>query len=209
MEPGWSRNACGRAAVGRTFRGVALVSQQLTWVIAGGVIAVLVAGTVDAVRSSEPSGSSPSRVATTERSGAREMAIPVETTAEALPRCTVQNIGASIDVLGGTAQVVVRHVWGRPCHLAPPLLVRLSLDDRVGRRVRLAAVDEAHPAVQARVGGDFSPGFEQLIDIPYLAEPQAGESCDRKGPFTAFVIVGLYSAERKLSGSEVGCFRGG
>jgi hypothetical protein len=63
--------------------------------------------------------------------------------------------------------------------------------------------------VQARVAGDFSPGFEQLIDIPYLAEPQAGESCDRKGPFTAFVIAGPYSSQRKLSGSEVGCFRGG
>jgi hypothetical protein len=105
--------------------------------------------------------------------------------------------------------VVVRHVWGRPCHLAPPLLVRLSLTDRVGRRVRLAAFDEAHPAVQARVGGDFSPGFEQLIDIPYLAEPQPGESCDRKGPFTAFVIVGPHFAQRKLAGSEVGCFIGG
>jgi hypothetical protein len=74
--------------------------------------------------------------------------------------------------------------------------------------VRLAAVDEAHPDVQSRVGGDFSPGFEQLIDIPYLAEPQLA-NCDRRGPFTAFVIVGPYSAQRKLSGSEVGCFRGG
>jgi hypothetical protein len=184
--------------------------RQLTWAIAAGVIAVLVAATLDAVRSSGSSRSTPSRVAAaTQESGARETAIPVETAAEALPRCTAQNIGVSIDVLGGTAQVVVRHVWGRPCHLAPPLLVRLSLTDRVGRRVRLAALDEAHPAVQARVRGDFSPGFEQLIDIPYLAEPQAGESCDRKGPFTAFVIVGPYSAQRRLSGSEVGCFRGG
>jgi len=185
-----------------------MARRQLTWAIAAGVIAVLIAGTVDAVRSSEPSGSAPIQTATTEESAAREAAIPVETTAEALPRCTVQNIGVSIDVLGGTAQVVVRHVWGRPCHLAPPLLVRLSLDDRVGRRVRLATLDEGSD-VQARVGGDFSPGFEQLIDIPYLAEPQAGESCDRKGPFTAFVIIGPYSAQRKLSGSEVGCFRGG
>jgi hypothetical protein len=181
--------------------------RQLTWVIAAGVIAVLVAGTVDAVRS-EPSGSSPSRVATMERSAAGAMTIPVETTPEGLPRCTVQNIGVSIEVLGGTAQVVVRHAWGRPCHLAP-LPVRLSLTDRVGRRVRMAAVDEAHPDVQSRVGGDFSPGFEQLIDIPYLAEPQPGESCDRRGPFTAFVIVGPHSAQRKLSGSEVGCFIGG
>jgi hypothetical protein len=146
-------------------------------------------------------------MATTARSAAGEMTIPVETTPEALPRCTVQNIGVSIDVLGGTAQVVVRHVWGRPCHLAPPLRVRLGVSDRVGRRVRLATLDEG-PVVQSRVEGDFSPGFEQFIDIPYLAEPQL-TSCDRRGPFTAFVIVGPYSAQRKLSGSEVGCFRGG
>jgi hypothetical protein len=177
-------------------------------VIAAGVIAVVVAGTVDALRSSEPSGSSASRKAVTERSAARAMTAPVETTPEGLPRCTAQNVGVSIDVLGGTASVVVRHVWGRACRLAP-LAVRLSLTDRVGRRVRLAAVDEAHPDVQSRVGGDFSPGFEQLIDIPYLAEPQPGESCNRKGPFTAFVSVGSYSAQRRLSGSEVGCFRGG
>jgi hypothetical protein len=184
-----------------------MTRRQLTRVIAAGVIAVLVAGTVDALRSSEPSGSSPSRVATSERLAAGAMTIPAETTPEALPRCTAQNLGVSIDVLGGTAAVVVRHVWGRPCHLAP-LAARLSLTDRVGRRVRLAAVDEAHPAVQASVAGDFSPGFEQLIDIPYLAEPQPGESCDRKGPFTAFVNVGPYSAQRKLSGGEVGLLQG-
>jgi hypothetical protein len=42
--------------------------------------------------------------------------------------------------------------------------------NRAGRRVRLAALDEG-PVVQRRVGGDFSPGFEEVIDIPYLAEP--------------------------------------
>jgi hypothetical protein len=182
-----------------------MTRRQFTWVIAAGVIAVLVAGTIDAVRSSKPSGSASSRVVKTEES-ARETAIPVETTAEALPRCTDQNIGVSIDVLGGTATVVVRQVWGRPCHLAP-LTVRLGLTDRVGRRVRLATGGEG-PAVPSHVRGDFSSGFEKLINIPYLAEPQLA-NCDRKGPFTAFVIVGPYSAQRKLSGSEVGCFRGG
>ena len=103
--------------------------------------------------------------------------------------------------------MVVRHVWGRPCHLAPPLRVRLGVSDRVGRRVRLATLDGGSD-VQSHVGGDFSPGFEELIDIPYVAKPQV-TSCDRRGPFTAFVIVGPYSAQRKLSGSEVGCFRGG
>ena len=104
--------------------------------------------------------------------------------------------------------MVVRHVWGRPCQLAPPLPVRLSVTDRVGRRVRLATL-AGGSVVQSHIGGDFTPGFEQLIDIPYLAEPTVDEGCDRRGPFTAFVIVGPYSAQRRLSGSEVGCFRGG
>jgi len=183
-----------------------MTRRQLTRVIATGLIAVLIAGAVDAVRSSEP-GSSPSPMVTTERSAVREMTIPVATRPVALPRCTVQNIGVSIDVLGGTATVVVRHVGGRPCQLALPLPVRLSVTDRVGRRVRLATVGGGHD-LRSRVAGDFSPGFEQLIDIPYLAEPQL-TSCDQRGPFTAFVIVGPYSAQRKLTGSEVGCFRGG
>ena len=66
---------------------------------------------------------------------------------------------------------------------------------------RLAGVT----TLQSRVSGDFSSGFEQLIDIPYFAEPPL-TGCDRRGPFTAFVIVGPYSAQRKLSGSEVGCY---
>jgi hypothetical protein len=123
-----------------------------------------------------------------------------------LPLCTAQNIGVSIDVLGGTAAVVVRHVWGRPCDLAP-LTVRLGVTDLVGRRVRLASLSEG-PVLPSHIEGDFAPGFEALIDIPYLAKPQL-MSCASRGPFTAFVIVGPYSAQRKLSGSEVGCFRGG
>jgi hypothetical protein len=120
----------------------------------------------------------------------------VKATPESLPRCIAQHIGVSIDVLGGTATIVVRHVWGSPCHLAS-LPIRLSVTDRVGRRVRLSTQSESV------VEGDFAPGFERLIDITYLP------NCNQRGPFTAFVIVGPYSAQRKLSGSEVGCFRGG
>ena len=183
-----------------------MLPTRLSWLVIGGVAVIVVAAAVDAIRSSEPSPSSPtSRETATERS-AGETTLAVVAAPEGLPRCTVQNIGVSIDVLGGTATVVVRHVRGRPCHLTP-LPVRLSLTNGVGRRVRLAAVDEGSD-VQSPIGGDFSPGFEQLIDIPYLAEPQLGD-CDRAGPFIAFVIVGPYSAQRKLSGSEVDCFRGG
>jgi hypothetical protein len=182
-----------------------MLRTRLSWLAIGGVMVILLAAAVDAIRSSEPSARSQSRETVRERS-AGEPTLAVPTAPESLPRCTAQNIGVSIDVLGGTATVVVRHVWGRPCHLAS-LPVRLSVTDRVGRRVRLAGL-EGDEDVQSRAGGDFAPGFEQLIDVPYLAEPQLS-NCDRPGPFTAFVIVGPHSAQRKLSGSEVGCFRGG
>lgn len=177
----------------------------LSWLVIGGVAVIVVAAAVDAIRSSGPSALSPSRETATERS-ARETRLAVVTTPESQPRCTAQNIGVSIDVLGGAATIVVRHIWGRPCQLAP-LPVRLSLTNRLGGRVPLARVEDG-PDVQSRVGGDFSPGFERLIDIPYLANPQLA-NCNSRGRFTAFVIVGPYSAQRKLSGNEVGCFRGG
>lgn len=178
-----------------------MLRSRLSWLVIGGVAVILVAAAVDAIRSSEPSASSPSRETARERSAGKTTLAGV-TTPESLPRCTVQNLALSIDVLGETASIVVRHVWGRPCHLAP-LPVRLSLTNRFGGRVRLATVGGG-PDVQSRVGGDFSPGFERLIDIPYLADPPLA-NCNSRGPFTAFVIVGPYSVQRKLSGSEVGC----
>jgi hypothetical protein len=171
-----------------------MLRTRLSWLVIGGVAVTLVAAAVDAIRSSEPLASSPSREG--RRSDQRER--------RRLSRCLAapQNLALSIDVLGGTASVAVRHVWGRPCQLAP-LPVRLSVTNRFGGRVRLATVGGG-PDVQSRAGGDFSPGFERLIDIPYLADLPLTD-CNSRGPFTPFVIVGPYSAQRKLSGSEVGC----
>jgi hypothetical protein len=166
---------------------------RLSWAIGGALGVLAVVGTVDAFRPSE--ANAPRAMA---RAAARG-ATPAAEAPEPLPRCTAQNIGVAVDVLGGSATVVVRHVWGRRCHLAA-LPVRLSVTDRRGRRVRLET--DGSPSERV-VDGDFAPGFERLIDIPYLA------NCDGRGPFAAFVIVGPHSAQRKLSAGEVGCFRGG
>jgi hypothetical protein len=165
---------------------------RLSWAIGGAVAVLAVAGAVDAVHSSEANAPR-----TLPRPATRETTSAAGTS-EALPRCTAQNIGVAVDVLGGSATVVVRHVWGRPCHLVA-LPVRLSVTDRRGKRARLET--NGSPSERA-VDGDFAPGFERLIDIPYLA------NCDRRGPFTAFITVGAYSAQRRLSAGEVGCFRG-
>jgi hypothetical protein len=116
-------------------------------------------------------------------------------TDEPSPRCTAQQLALAIDVLAGDATIVLRHVWGSSCRLGR-LPVELTVKDRAGRRVRLA---DTEPGVE----GDFSPGFERLINITYLPR------CGQRGPFDALVNVGPYTARRTLSGSEVGCFRGG
>jgi hypothetical protein len=115
-------------------------------------------------------------------------------TSKPSPRCTAQQLALAIDVLAGDATIVLRHVWGNSCRLAR-LPVELTVKGRVGRRVRLANTEPG-------VGGD-SPGFERLINITYLPR------CGQRGPFDALVNAGPYTARRTLSGSEVGCFRGG
>ena len=89
---------------------------------------------------------------------------------------------------------MVRHAWGKPCHLAR-LPIGLTVRDRAGRQVRLLTPDE-----QSGVGGDFSPGSERLINITYLP------TCKQRGPFVASVNVGPYFARRALSANDIGCF---
>ena len=110
------------------------------------------------------------------------------------PRCTAQQIAVAIEVLGGSASIVVRHVWGKPCHLAR-LPIDLAVWDRSGRRVRLVRSGVA----QSGIAGDFSPRFERLIDITYVRD------CDYRGPFLAVVNVGPYGARATLSAKEIHC----
>jgi hypothetical protein len=104
-------------------------------------------------------------------------------------------LALAIDVLGGSATIVLRHVWGSACRL-PRVPIGLTVKDRKGKPVDL-------PESTSAIKGDFPPGFERLVNITYLPH------CDQRGPFVAFVNVGPYSARRRLSRSEVGCFTGG
>jgi hypothetical protein len=130
------------------------------------------------------------------------VSVPAESRAAPLPRCTSEQIAASIDVLGGSATVAVRHARGRACHLAS-LPVHLRVWDRAGEPLRLPTTEGAE--IPSRVGGDFSRGFERLINITYFPP----WNCDERGPFLAVVKVGPYVARRPLSRDEIGCFTGG
>ena len=187
---------------------------RLTWIVLGALAAIVVAAAVDAFRSSGTRSSSPSKASSVPvPSGEPPVTEPppvvevppveppvtepplvVEVPPVEPPRCTAQQIAVAIEVLGGSASIVVRHVWGKPCHLAR-LPIDLAVWDRSGRRVRLVRSGVA----QSGIAGDFSPRFERLIDITYVRD------CDYRGPFLAVVNVGPYGARATLSAKEIHC----
>jgi hypothetical protein len=177
-----------------------MMRKALTWIIAGGLLAVAIAGTVDALRDS------PSRPEPLLRNPylAPSQAPPAATT-DRLPTCTTPQLALAFEILGGSGTFVLRHVRGEHCHL-PGLPIRFNVRDRAGRRVRLVTPPSGLDD-QSAVNGDFSPGLEQLINITYL--PECGPEAIPPGPFLVSVRVGPYVARRTLSGSEIGCFGGG
>src|ERR687891_220206 len=171
---------------------------RLTWVVLGALAAIVVVAAVDAFRSSGTRSSSPSKASSVPvppgEPPVTELPPVVEVPPVEPPRCTAQQIAVAIEVLGGSASIVVRHVWGKPCHLAR-LPIDLAVWDRTGRRVRLVRSGVA----QSGIAGDFSPRFERLIDITYVRD------CDYRGPFLAVVNVGPYGARATLSAKEIHC----
>jgi hypothetical protein len=171
--------------------------KAVTWMIAGGLLAVAIAGTVDALRGS------PSRPEPALRNPyLAPSPAPSAASTDRLPTCAKPQLALAFEILGGSATFVLRHVRGEPCHL-PRLPIRFTVRDQAGRRVRLAS---AEGLGQSAVKGDFSPGFEQLINITYL--PQCSPEAIPPGPFLVSVRVGPYVARHTLSGSEIGCFGG-
>jgi hypothetical protein len=171
----------------------------LTRLIAGGLLAVAIAGTVDALRGSpsrpEPVLRNPYLV---------PLPLPSAATTDRLPTCTTPQLALAFEILGGSGTFVLSHVRGEPCHLRR-LPIRFSVRDRAGRRVRLVTPPSGLDD-QSAVKGDFSPGFEQLINITY---PECSPEAIPPGPFLVSVRVGPYVARRTLSGSEIGCSGGG
>jgi hypothetical protein len=172
--------------------------KAVTWMITGGLGTLAILGTVDALRGS-PSRSKP----VLRNPYLAPSPAPSAATTDRLPTCNTPQLALAFEILGGSATFVLRHVRGEPCHL-PRLPIHFTVRDRAGRRVRLV---NAESLGQSAVKGDFSPGFEQLINITYLR--QCGPEAIPPGPFLVSVRVGPYVARRTLSGSEIGCFGGG
>jgi hypothetical protein len=177
-----------------------VIRTRLTWAVLGVVLALAVAAAVYALRGSASPGSA-SETEVGQRRSADAFSIPEENTTAPLPRCSAEQIAASIDVLGGRATIAVRHVRGKACHLAR-LPVQLRMWDRAGNPEHLPTSEGAH--IPFQVGGDFRSNFERLLWIHRVFP-----DCDQLGPFLVVANVGPYVVRRTLSRNEVACFRGG
>ena len=176
-----------------------VIRTRLTWVL-GGVLALVVAGAVYVLRGSASVGSA-SEPGAGQRRPAEAFSVRAENTTAPLPRCSAEQIAASIDVLGGSATIAVRRARGGACHLAR-LPVHLKMWDRAGNPVHLPTVEGAH--IPSQVGGDFTSNFERLIWIHRVFP-----DCDQRGPFLVVAKIGPYIVRQTLPSNEVACFRGG
>jgi hypothetical protein len=113
------------------------------------------------------------------------------TGARPLPACGRNQLALVLEELGGSTAVALRHVQGPPCHRSP-LVLRAAVVDSRGKSSRLPLGDAR------RLGGDFTPGFEQLAIL---------SSCgDAPLPSTIEASAGPYSIRGKGEfGTGTGC----
>jgi hypothetical protein len=156
-----------------------------TWVVVGGVAALLFVAGVDALRSSADSEASAPAASTT----------TTEIPSGYLPSCTQRHLRVSIEVREGVTTVVARNIAAHACYRFLRVS-RLTIEDRAGNLVW--DLRDGGPRL---VDGFFRSGSEKTFRLP-----KDTVLCDSPGPYLALVTVGPYSARRgNLSRSEIAC----
>ena len=199
---------------------------KATWLITAAVPAVLIVGVVDALRGSSSDHESAQAaqaptvvdlggssltlesvtaqattdpVTTTEPQGTTDTPVDPAPPPERLPRCTTPQLALAMKVVDGSAMLVLRRVAGEPCHHGQSH-IGLTVLDQSGHKVTLFGHGTGPRSSTAPA--DFTPGFVQLMKIPYT------ESCDPAGSYLAVATVGPYEARRTVSGTEITCNHG-
>jgi hypothetical protein len=155
-----------------------------TWVVIGGVAALLVVAVVDSYRSSAGKAIESTTTSTHTLAGA-----------STLPACTDQQPSISIELSGKAATITALASREEdPCRLAA-LKPTLTIKSRTGRTL----VELGQPPVQ----------FENLLlgspQRVHFRIPEGMPGCLEGGPFLARASLGPYPARRRFSGSLIGC----
>jgi hypothetical protein len=117
--------------------------------------------------------------------------------------CKQEQLETAIEVRGGLATNVVRHVSVTACHQRG-MRLQLTIWDRAGRRAW-------HGQLPSQFEGNYSQSprmlphvSEQTVHFP--APNTDIRHCQRRGPFVALAQFGPYiTRARGLSASEIGC----
>ena len=114
--------------------------------------------------------------------------------------CEQEQLEAAIEVRGGIATNVIRHVSVTACH-QDAMRLRLTIWDRAGRRVW-----------RRDMRGQFEGNYARMLvavseqTVRFLAPNNAIHRCHQRGPFVALAQIGPYiTRARGLSADEIGC----
>lgn len=170
-----------------------MIRTPLTWALVGGLVALLVAGAIDVLRSSESPTSESKSTNGLQRPAADRTNRRAETEGVPLPRCTAQQLALKIENLGGDPALALVHVWAGPCR-TPRLPIEVALLDRAGRSVESAiSVQPAFSPTTLSPNAELSAPFSAV----YL--------CGQPKPVRVAAEAGPYPARGRLPRGYVAC----
>jgi hypothetical protein len=108
-----------------------MLGSRVTWIIVGGLVALLIVGVVDALRDSPPKQEATVYVPLAPNPA------PATTTAPA-PRCQTNQLDLRMEPVGSDLALVLAHTEGQPCR-TPRLRIDVTLLDGRGQRAKATA----------------------------------------------------------------------
>jgi hypothetical protein len=169
-----------------------MVRRRMTWVVVGGVSALLVAAAVDAFRPSGSNTSVSKATVSQERSGGEgatgyaPVIAPEAAEAARVGRCSAQQIALRVETLGDSPALVLAHVWGSPCR-TPRLPIDVALFSRGGKRA-----DAAVFAPSAFAPTSLAPNLDVVAGFGFVY------LCGHPRPVRVVAEAGPYPARGRL-----------
>jgi hypothetical protein len=108
-----------------------MLGSRLTWIIVGGLVALLIVGAVDALRGSPPKREATLYVPLAPNSTAATTTAPA-------PRCLTNQLDPRMEPVGSDLALVLAHTEGQPCR-TPRLRIDVTLLDGSGQPAKATA----------------------------------------------------------------------
>jgi hypothetical protein len=113
------------------FAPLRMLGSRITWIIVGGLVALLIVGVVDALRCSPPKREATLYVPLAPNSTAATTTAPA-------PRCLTNQLDLRMESVGSDLALVLAHTEGQPCR-TPRLRIDVTLLDGSGQRAKATA----------------------------------------------------------------------